>query len=371
MNIGINVLYLIPSKVGGTETYARELIPALGKKLKEGDQIIIFAGEETAKMFPKLLNIKVISMPIKSSNRFLRILAEQFLLPFYCMHYHVDILFSLGYSAPFFHSFKSIVTIHDLNWYYHPEDFNPINRLIWEYVTRLSAATSNHVVTDSAFSANSIIKILKISPKKVTPILHGVPDKIHLSKQQAHKTLAKLKIKKPYIFTVVAGYPHKNLKTLLHVFAKLVLEFPALSLIVSGLSGKADSVNSHLIKSLKLSRKVQIVGYVNRVDLAAIYQSAEIFVFPSAYEGFGYPPIEAMSYGVPVVSSNASSLPEVVGDGGFLVNTYNDKEYVRSIRAILDNALKRKTLITKGKKRISELSWLKTAKLMYNLCVEV
>lgn len=361
MNIGVNILYIIPDKIGGTETYARNIIPALSKKLRRGDKLILFAGYETAPTFPTTHNIEIITLPVRSANRLARILAEQFLLPLYCVYYKVNIMYSLGYSAPFLHHCPSVVTIHDVNWYYHPEDFSPVNRLIWEYLTRLSAITSDHIVTDSKYSANSIVNILRVPLQKVTPILHGVPAPIKLSKKEATENLAKLKIKKPFILTVVAGYPHKNLSTLLKVFAIIAPKYKSLLLVVCGLGGKADISNLKLMKNLGLHARVKILGYVDRKVLASLYLNTEVFIFPSAYEGFGYPPIESMSYGAPVVSANSSSLPEVVGNGGYLVDTYAVEQYVKSIETILTNKHLRNELVRQGKERIRKLNWEKSA----------
>ncbi len=337
MRIGINLLYLIPGKVGGTETYARELIPRLAKN----NQLVLFCGREAAATFCPSKNIEIVTIPVNSSNRFARILAEQTLLPWLGYAHKVEIIFSLGYSAPLLHACPSIVTIHDLNWYYHPEDFTGLNRYFWKHLTLLSARFSNHIITDSAASASSIIQVLQTSEEKVTAILHGTPAKV---------ITRKIKVTHPYIFTVVADYPHKNLKTLLQAFTELSQTFPDLSLVVCGLGKQARS-----------TEKITYLGYVTREELAALYEGASLFVFPSAYEGFGYPVLEAMSYGVPVVSSSAFSLREVVGQGGILVDPYDVEGYRVAITSILQSPKIRTDLIKQGAKRVSELKWEDTA----------
>jgi len=337
MRIGINILYLIPGRVGGTETYARELIPYLAKK----HELIIFCGREAAPTFSGP-NIQVVTLPIYSESRAMRLLAEQTILPILCITKKIDVLFSLGYSAPFIHPCPSVVTIHDLNWYYHPEDFTWLERTIWQFLVRGSAKFSNHIITDSAFSADSIQKILGIKKSKVTSILHGVPKIINTMPTD---------LGYPYLFTVMADYPHKNFSTLLQVFAQLKLKFPTLHLVVCGLGRK---IVDH-------KENVKILGYVTRAELASLYRGAKVFVFPSAYEGFGYPVLEAMSYGTPVVSSSSSSLTEVVGDGGILVESYAVAQYVKAISQLLDSESLRNKMIAKGNKRVSELKWSDTA----------
>ena len=358
MRIALNILYLIPGEVGGTETYARELISHLPKK--KGDTYYIYCSRESANLFTESDNFRVIVLPFSAHSRPLRMLFEQLILPFYLLAHSIDVVFSLGYSSPWLSPARSVVTIHDLNWHYHPEDFTPFSRLIWELTTRLSARSSTHIITDSEASADSITKVLRIKLDKVTPILHAAPKKVLLSPAEVRNRLKRLGINGKYISTVVAGYPHKNLITLLRAFRKVSHKSPDLSLIVCGLGGKADHMAKNYIQKNKLGKKISILGYVTREDLVAVYMGSSLFVFPSAYEGFGYPPIEAMQYGVPVISSDAHSLSEVVGDGGALVEPYDVAGMASSIAEILNSPHKQSELRKSGKNRLAKLSWEKT-----------
>ncbi len=353
MRIGLNILYLIPDRVGGTETYARHLISALTKQLKEGDELVIYASRETAPTFNESKHVKIITLPVFSNNRPLRLLAEQLLLPLYLLRDRVNVIFSLGYSSPFLHPCPAIVTIHDLNWYYHPEDFGFVSRIMWSMLTRLSAHTANHVLTDSSNSARSIKIVL--NPRSVTPILHATPVKARPAKPS-------FKLPTSYLFTVSASYPHKNLTTLIKVFNVLASMHQNLYLVICGLSGKASNNLKKEISTSPFKDRIITLGYITNAELSYVYSQADIFVFTSAYEGFGYPVLEAMSYGVPVVSSNATSLTEVVGDGAVLVDPYEVPAYTRAITKILSDKNYKKMLIARGYKRATELQWDQTAK---------
>lgn len=345
MRIGINLLYLIPGAVGGTETYARELIPELAKTNK----LLVFCDRATAKTFVPSDNLQIVQLPFNSSNRFLRLILEQTLLPILVLIHRVDVLLSLGYSAPFIHFCPSVVTIHDLNWYYHPEDFTPFNKFMWEVLTRLSAKFSTAVVTDSIYSAESIHQVLHVG--HVTPILHATPTKVKIKKYERTR---------PYLFTVLADYPHKNLSTLLKAFEVISKSLPELDLIVCGLGKQGKSTG-----------RIKYLGYVSREELAGLYTGALAFVFPSAYEGFGYPVLEAMSYGTPVISSSATSLGEVVGGGGILVDPFDVSAYVVAITKLAKSATRRREWIARGTKRSLELKWGNTADSTLSVLKEV
>lgn len=354
MRIGLNILYLIPGGVGGTETYARHLIDAMTKQLKKGDELVIYASRETAPTFREAKQIRVITLPIYARNRLLRLLAEQLLLPLYLIRDRINVIFSLGYSSPFLHLCPAIVTIHDLNWYYHPEDFDWVERIAWKFITVISAFSATKIVSISQATTNSLTSILNIPSSKISTILHGAPQRYKGKK-------GKKLFDSDYIFTVLAGYPHKNLITILKAFKIVSRKYKELLLVICGLSGKADYSSEQYIKDSNLEKKVKILGYVDNLTLSNLYQHAIIFVFPSAYEGFGIPVLEAMSYGVPVISSNAFSLKEVVSIGGITVDTYNVNSYVESINLLLGSSKERQSLIISGYERISRLKWDKAA----------
>jgi glycosyltransferase involved in cell wall biosynthesis len=268
-----------------------------------------------------------------------------------CIFHKIDVLLSLGYSQPIFLRCKSIVTIHDLNWYYHPEDFGAINLRVWEVLTRLSAHFATHIITDSQASRKSIIKVLGVREKKVTSILHGTPAKIDITPRESVKVLKTMGINGSYLFTVLSSAPHKNLTTLLKAFSSLRARYPDLRLVVAGLGNHPSCTDGSIIYA----------GYVTRKELAALYSGATVFVFPSAYEGFGYPVLEAMQYGAPVVSSDAYSLPEVVGKAGLLNSAYDQNGYRLNIEKILGHSTNRNMLVTKGVARSKELSWKSTS----------
>jgi len=279
------------------------------------------------------------------------------ILPFYCFKYKIDVLHSLGYSSPLITSCKKIVTIHDLNWYFYPEDFSFLEKLAWKISTTISAKFSDHIITDSISSKNDLEKYFSVS-NKITAILCGSPKKvlpINIS-----KILKKYKIKKKYLFTVLGPYPHKNLNTAIVAWKNFSSSRKDKNLIQFVVCGT---------KSNFIDEKNNIVylPHLSKEELATLYRGAHVFIFPSLYEGFGFPPIEAMSYGIPVISSDSASLAEVVGRGGILIKTNDANLYSKELKKIWDNEEKVFDLSKKGLSWVKKFTWEDAAKFTMDI----
>jgi len=357
MRIGINLLYLIPGLVGGTETYARELISSMMNQISKGDQLIAFCSRETGKTLSDASQLTIITLPVNSINRIGRVLVEQVLLPIHCYKYKIDLLLSLGYSQPLLLPCKSIVTIPDLNWYYHPEDFNIVTRIFLKYLSTISAYRSNAIIAISQSTKDSVMSIMKIKPVKIHVIYLGASFSRVASADNGKVVRSKYSLPKHFILTVLSHYPHKNLETLIQAFLQIQNRWKELHLVIGGTgTGENRILRKKSISKLQ-NKYIHVLPYVSEDDLASIYQLADVFVFPSAYEGFGLPVLEAMSQNTPVISSNAFSLKEVVGKGGILVDPYDKEGYVLGITELLTNKNMRAKYIKAGLEQVNKFSW--------------
>lgn len=367
MRIGINLLYLVPSKVGGTETYARGLVAAL-QKIDKKNEYFLFCNKENRDIFAKSKNFKIIVLPFRASNKVLRVLFEQLALPFYVLRYKIEILHSLGYVAPLINFCSSLVSIHDLNWHFYPEDFNVFEGAALKFLVPNSARICDLVVTVSDSSKRGIVDILGVPKKKVKVVYAGTPK---LEKPYSISRLKKLGIYKKYIFTVSASHPHKNLITLIKAFLILKKKSYDLNLVVAGLRGRAHKNVQNFIKKNYLSEDIKILGWVSDKDLSTLYKYSEVVVLPSVHEGFGFPLVEAFSFGKPVVSSNAFSLKEVAGNAAHLVNPLEPDQFADGIARILDNPRYKNKLIKLGEKRFKIFDWRKSARELLNIYQEL
>lgn len=359
MNIGVNLLYLIPKVVGGTETYALNLLSSLSSQFSKHDKLILFCTNNNASLFSSIARAEISIIPINSLNRPIRLLAEQFILPFYCHLQGIDLLLSLGYSQPYFLPCKSITTIHDLNWYYCPEDYSWLSQQIIALTNKISIRKSSALIAVSTATKNALSKLFPKSRNKTYVIYHGSP---LLSVKKSSSPYPN-----PYLFSLISHYPHKNLVTLMRVYKNLLKRFPNLHLVIGGTGNHADQEERQFELGNLSSPHLHLLPFVSDSELAQVYLHAAVFVFPSRYEGFGLPVLEAMHYGVPVVSSNAASLPEVIGKGGALVNPSDVSAYVREISKILKNQKFRDRQKLAGILQANTFSWEKCATETYNL----
>jgi glycosyltransferase involved in cell wall biosynthesis len=217
---------------------------------------------------------------------------------------------------------------------------------------------ASRIIAVSYNTRNDLIKYLKIPEDRIVVIYNGVD----------HNIFKPYNIKlhdRPYILYVGSERPRKNLSRLFEAFSKLKSEFPQLKLVKVGACGRFKKYRTDLeakLNSLGITQDVIFVEHTPEIDLARYYSSAALLAYPSLYEGFGLPPLEAMACGCPVVTSNNSSLPEVVGDAGIMVNPYNTNSLAEAMMRVLSNQELRENMIRKGLEQSAKFSWEETAR---------
>jgi glycosyltransferase involved in cell wall biosynthesis len=264
---------------------------------------------------------------------------------------------------PFILQSKSIVTIHDLSFKKHPNFFNFKNRLIFFAFGKLSAEKADSIITISNSSKRDIIDFYHIDVNKIwVTYLAANEDFSNLDKNRFSIIRKKYKIDSKYVLSIGSFEPKKNLLTLLKAFKKIISENAIEHHLVIVHKDKVG-INKAFrqLKLLGILERIKMIPYVDTQDLPYLYALADVFVYPSIYEGFGLPVLEAMSSGVPVVCSNTSSLPEVVNDSALTFDPYDIKGLSKAILAIIKDPILRQRMIQKGTIRASQFSWDRTA----------
>lgn len=278
----------------------------------------------------------------------------------------------LGYRKPF------VVTIHDLTllrfksirggllapFTYRLKD------VVMRHVLKTAVQRSKLIFTPSQFVADDVSKQYRCKPEKII-VTHNAADGLA---QKGRVNLKKYAITQPYILCVGNPYPHKNIDRLLKAFAQLVdKENTDYQLVIVGRDNEFMARHKKLTKKLKLEEKVIFPGYVSDEELAGIYEKATLYVFPSLSEGFGIPGLEAMKYGVPVASSNATCLPEVLGDAAEYFDPKDVQNMAEVIGRLMMDEGRRKRLVELGYKQVKKYAWAKSAKELirgYNKALE-
>lgn len=273
---------------------------------------------------------------------------------------------------------KKVLTVHDLSAMLFPR----ICPNLWQefaasFILPHTYARARHldkIIAISGSTKRDLVTYLKIPSERVEVIYYGKDEKFALVKddEELDRVRAKLSLPQKFILCVSTLQPRKNLVTLLKAFYKLRRRYEVdLDLVIIGGSGWKYSPIHQLVKILGIQKEVQFTGYVSNELLPAVYSMAEVFVYPSLYEGFGLPPLEAMACGCPVITSNISSMPEVVRDAGILVHPLDVDEFTEAIHAVLSNEGLKADIVRKGLIRAQFFSWRKAAKQTLRVYEEV
>lgn len=302
---------------------------------------------------------------VSGEQRLLREPWEFIYLPWKLWNNKIDVYHGPGYSIPFLANCATVVTIHDLNTFLFSHTNSWLSDLRSKPLILLSAKKATLIITDSGSTKSDIVSILKVPEEKVR-VVHLAPDKRFITYKKQDKleqeTKKKYGIRGRFILFVGSLNPRKNLSSLVkafHIFSQRhTYDY---QLVVVGKKEWCYDEIFRAVRTLMIEDKVVFTGYVNDSELPALYSAASLTVYPSVYEGFGFPILESMACGTPVVASNISSIPEVAGDAAILVDPTNVNELASAIHSVLTDVNLRQTLTCKGLERARSFSWQETA----------
>lgn len=292
-----------------------------------------------------------------------RVLWEQTRLPFQLRSLRADLLHAPVNVAPLQSVCPTVVTVHDLSFIHYPDSFRVLQRLYQRTMMPISIRRAARVIAVSENTKMDLLRLCRADPARVQVVYNGVEGRFRpIAKPEVEEFRRQRGLPERMILFVGTLEPRKNVTTLLKAYALLRktgrTEVP---LVIAGGRGWLYGPTLALAEELDLGEHVFFPGYVSDTELPLWYNAAEIFVFPSLYEGFGLTPLEAMACGTPVIVSSASSLPEVVGDAGLIVESQNVEGLAEAIARLLDDPALRKELGAAGQRRAREFTWPKTA----------
>jgi glycosyltransferase involved in cell wall biosynthesis len=263
----------------------------------------------------------------------------------------VDVVHGTNFVVPPAPRTGAVVTVHDLTPVRFPELSSPATAAFPTLVRR-AVARGAWVHTPSAFVAGEVIDLLGVDPDRVVAVHHGIPPS---------EDGGPSPVEGPYLLALGTIEPRKNLPALVRAFDALAAVHPDLSLVVAGPDGWGSDAFAAAVAAAHHGDRIRRFGWVSGGDKAALLRGAAVYAYPSRYEGFGFPPLEAMAVGVPVVAGSAGALPEVLGDGAFLVEPDDPDALAEAIEQVLTDATVRDGLVERGRRRVAEFDWARCA----------
>jgi glycosyltransferase involved in cell wall biosynthesis len=359
MRVGIDGRELQKNRMTGIGRYLLNFL-SYALSIKPEWEFIIF-GNQNTNISLENPNLRKISIP-----EYITLWWDQVQLPYHLEKKKIDLLFSPYYKAPIYSPCKVIITIHDLIplMSSFQQKSNPsLKRVVLKHWGKIIARKAQAIITVSENSKKDIVKMLKVPDGKIEVAPNSVEDRYQpVSDFKALERIKKkYEITKEYIFNLGNLKPHKNISGLLKAYSQLSSNLKdKYQLVIVGKKERYFNALANLAKELQLD--TLFIDYVQDPDLPALLSSAEFLVFPSFYEGFGIPVLEAMACGCPVVSSNTSSMPEVLGDAALFFNPYHVEEMSLAIRKMLEDENLRNKFRQKGLERVRLFTLEKAAK---------
>lgn len=346
----------------GVSVYTLEMIRYFHRQASQSLQFVIYLREKPLQDLPKEGPFFTYQI-VKGSHAWRDIV---FPLHLY-LKPKIDILFCPAHYTPRFCPVPTIVTIHDTSYLYFKDEFLKKDLYKLTSWTKHAIQKSVKVITVSASTKNDVLKNYHVPTDKVQ-VIHNGFDKSKESYRSSDGTFSLPK--SPYLLYVGTIQPRKNIKTLITAFKSLHEHNPKFKLVIVGKMGWLFGDVFDYVLEQGLEDQVIFTGYVSNSQLAALYSKAECFIFPSLYEGFGIPLLEAMQHRCPVVASNAASLPEVGGDAALYFDPHDPEDIKDKIMNVMSDTKVRQTLVKKGLKRVQLFSWEKSAKETLHTLIE-
>ncbi len=314
MRIAINALYLIPGGVGGTEVYLRRLVEAL-EELNTEHEFVVFTNRETG-----ALGRECVQLPVRASFRPGRILYEQLALPAVLRRERIDVLLNPGFTAPLPATLPQVTVFHDLQHKRHPEYFRWFDLPFWQFLLWASAKRSTRLIAVSESTRDDLLKYYGVRSEVVH---HGVEPEFFALRERREDS--------GYLLCASTTHPHKNHERLLRAFAALKKEKPDVRLVLTGVRGFAAETVDGLVRELRLEQSVEIKGWLSREELYEVFRRARGLVYPSRFEGFGMPVLEAMAAGLPVACSGIEPLRSLAGGHALLFSPDSTQEMLAAM----------------------------------------
>lgn len=350
LRIGVNALYLIPGGVGGTEIYLRNLLQALARTDRSNTWYVFTNAETGGDLTPAATNFITVPQRLAAANRPLRLLWEQSALPVQAARLRLDCMLNPGFTAPAFASCPNVTVFHDLQHKQHPEHFRALDLPAWKLFLWIAARRSRMLVTDSDTTRADLIRHYRIPEDRVRVAWLGVEDEFFSLADWRGPV-------EPYLLCVSTLHPHKNIERLVRVFARFRETHPDYRLVLAGMRGFQAGAVERQIEESGVREAVRVTGWIPRREIYELFRHAAAFVYPSTFEGFGLPVVEAMAAGVPLACSDIEPLRTLVGGAAIRFDPRSDDAMLDA----LESLVRGEANVCAGLRRARQFTWSQCA----------
>jgi glycosyltransferase involved in cell wall biosynthesis len=362
MHIGLNLVFLVPGESSGPETYVRELIPALLDEVPDL-RLTAFINREASEAGdgPWRELVPSVTVPVRARRRTGWVWGEQQLLPRLARRAGVNLLHSLLNTGPAWGSFRRVVTIHDLIYRIHPAAHSLARTAAMRMLVPLAARSAHRIIVPSETTRQDVIRLLGVDASKIDLVPQGVG--ITTGRRTESEELLRGRYAlgtRPIVLTLSLKRKHKNLERLLDALALIPQERRPALVLAGHATPYERQLRAHA-QRIGVAADTRFLGWVPHDELEGLYRASTCFVFPSLYEGFGLPVLEAMARGVPVASSDRGSLAEVVDDAAITFDPESPRAIAAAIERLLADPAERKRLRDRGRANAQRFTWKETA----------
>lgn len=355
-SIGIDTSRAVSTAPTGTEGYSFHLIRALVPRLTPRHDVRLYFREAPPDP-TAFVGAESRHIPFPRLWTHLRLSWEMAQHP-------PDLLFVPAHVLPPVRPRRTLVTVHDLGYLAFPKAHPVVQRSYLDLTTRWNARVATHVLADSQATCADLVRAYDVDPEKITVVYPGYDR--HLQPVTDARRLVQVRrrygIPDDYVLFLGRIQPRKNLARLIRAFAQLSSAHDTLQLVLAGPAGWLSDLIRETVRAVDLERRVHFTGYIDEEDKAALISGARLFAYPSLYEGFGFPVLEAQACGTPVLASKTTSLPEVGGDGAFYVDPLDTHALTQGMTRLLEDDTLRADLVVRGEANLARFSWSQAAR---------
>lgn len=344
---------------GGLKVHTRSLLPRLLRVGADHDFVLMYRNPELIGTYGEYPNVQEVASTVPGSVTW-----DQIAVPWLERKNPVDVIFNPKFTVPFLSRAKKVFVLHGSEWFVIPEAYRWYDRMYNKAAMPAYCKHADALITPTRKGKEDAIKFTGVEPSKVHPVHHGYDQerfRVINDERRLNEVETKYDLPSKFIFWLGQIYPPKNISRLFKAFGSLADQIEH-DLVVAGAQRWGASQDIELLDQMGVSERVHLLGWVPDEDLPALYNLAEVFAFPSLYEGFGLPLLEAMACGCPVVTSKTGAPSEVVADAGLLVDPYDVDDIAEGIMEFVSDEERQREMRTRGLNRVESFDWEKCAR---------